>query len=343
MSHVLSLHPPTKQVAYLRRLTTPIGLVQHARGSRADLRFGYALDDNARALVACVHLQNQFGYKLGPLISSYLNFIKRSQLPDGWLAQFADRSGRLLDRRASEDAFGETIWGLSVLAGDRHEPELAAAARKLLSASSSHIGNLFALRAVSYALLGSVATADKTQVDRLGRRLVSRIESADEDWPWFEDRLSYANGLMPWALAEAGLLLRSKKFLRYAGSSFEFLNRVSRIGGGVPSPIGNKGWYRRGGRRARYDQQPIDAAAMILAACSCYKATQQHRYLTTALEWFSWFEGNNVHGVNLIDEDSGGIYDGITARGVNTNQGAENIVLYLIAAAAVAKLASRNV
>lgn len=342
MKQVPAIHPPTKQVAYLRRLTTAIGLVQHARGSRADLRFGYALDDNARALVACVHLTNQFGYQLGSLISSYLNFIKRSALADGWFAQLADRSGHFLDRRASEDAFGETIWGLSVLADDRHDPELAAAARELLSASSSHIGNLFALRAVSYALLGAAAAADKTQVDRLGRRLLSRVESADEDWPWFEDRLSYANGLMPWALAEAGLLLRSKKFLRYAGSSFEFLDRVSRIGG-IPSPIGNKGWYRRGGRRARFDQQPIDAAAMVLAACSCYRATQQRRYLTTALEWFSWFEGNNVHGVNLIDEDSGGIYDGITSRGVNTNQGAENIVLYLIAAATVAKLASRNV
>ncbi len=42
---------------------------------------------------------------------------------------------------------------------------------------------------------------------------------------------------------------------------------------GVFVPIGNDGWYARGGPRARFGQQPLEAAAMVDACLEAYGLT----------------------------------------------------------------------
>lgn len=329
---------PANEVAYLRHLTTKLGLVQHATGSRPDLRFGFTIDDNARALIASVLLADTFGYKLRTLVEPYINFVVRARRPDGWFINFFDSHGRPLEEQGSEDSFGRTIWALSVLAVNRHDTRLAKQATELLGRSLGHVSELTATRALANALLGACSRRESKQAKTIADTLAKRIQSnRTQHWIWFENTLTYENGLVPHALAEAARLLKDRKLLKLSQEVFDFLDAASRRSG-IPSPIGNKGWYTRGKKRAAYDQQPIDAAAMALAAGSLYRSTNDPRYRAKALDWWSWFSGNNTKRVSLINPRTGGIYDGINRTGLNRNQGAENIVVYLMVYCAVAPI-----
>ncbi|MBI3261342.1 hypothetical protein HYZ64_03175 [Candidatus Berkelbacteria bacterium] len=321
---------PTKQVSYLRHLTTKLGLVQHAKGSTPDLRSGLTLDDNASAVIASVLLADTFGYNLEKLVRPYFNFVARAQQADGWFINFFDSQGEPLEDRGSEDCFGRTIWALSIMAANTHDKPLAGRARQILSRALPHVGKLTATRALANVLVGAASRRDSKQTRAIANILAKRINlKRRPQWVWFEDTLTYENGLVPYALSEAAQLLKDRTLLSLSREVFEFLDSVSRRSG-TPSPIGNQGWYRRGKRRAAYDQQPIDAAAMALAAASLYRTTRDPAYRTKALDWWSWFHGKNIKERSLVNPRTGGIYDGINRDRLNRNQGAENIAVYLI-------------
>jgi len=341
MTSLLQLTKPTKQLAYLKKLTGRYGLLQHAKGYRPDPRFGYTLDDNARALTAAIMLADQFGYRLKRLVDPYLSFTERAQLPDGSFVNFFDENGKPLEQRGSEDSLGRAIWALSLLSVNRTDRRLRQKGRQLLNRSLPAVAKLSSTRGIANALVAAVTRVDAPQVRKLAGELAHRINRyRKRDWVWFEPVLSYDNGLVAMALAESAQLLKDRKMLSLAQEVFSFLDISCRVKG-IPAPIGNKGWYRRGGKRAVYDQQPIDPTAMVLAACSLYRASGDFRYRGKALDWWSWFYGNNTKRVKLINERTGGIFDGITPAGLNRNQGAENIVSYLIAYAAMHRTLER--
>ncbi len=321
---------PNRQLSYLKNLTTRIGLIQHAKGSQPDLAHGYSLDDNARALIAIQSLVHQFPTQISDsFITPYFNFIKRAQNPDGWFVNFFDHLGNAKEERGSVDSVARTIWALSLLSTSRNR-ELSASGRLILERSTKHVGAMTNLNALAYSLLGATARGDRQQAQTLIRKILYRFEkNAGDGWEWFQDSLTHANAVVPLGLAQASRAFGSNRAQAVAISSFEFLNHVCRIGG-VPAPIGNKGWYPRGGHKALYDQQPIDAADMALAAAALHQATNDQQYQDRAIEWWLWFHGHNVKKVTMVDKVSGGIYDGINKDGVNKNQGAENIALYLI-------------
>lgn len=321
-----------KQIEYLRRLTTPIGIIQHTKGDRPDLSHGYTLDDNARALIACISLEKLLpNQNLSRLKKIYLRFIKNAQTPNGWFINFFDRQGRPLEQRGSDESFGKTILALSLLKQSL-----------ILKRALSQIGYLKSLRDNAFAVLAASVRKDRQQTKILAKKLIQQFKNhATKDWPWFEDKLSYANALMPWSLTESSRLLADKKILAIAKRSFDFLDSTC-TKNGIPSPIGNKGWFKKGGKKAIFDQQPIDAALMVLAAASLYHTTKDDVYKKTALRWWSWFHGNNIKKVVMLNKKTGGIFDGIMPSGVNKNQGAENIVLYLIAGCALANIANKD-
>ena len=94
-------------------------------------------------------------------------------------------------------------------------------------------------------------------------------------------------------------------------------------------PIGNNGWYERGGRRARFDQQPIEAASMIPACIDAYHITGERRWLADAQLCFRWFLGDNDLGIPVYHDTSGACCDGLEATGLNQNRGAESTLAWL--------------
>jgi len=156
-----------------------------------------------------------------------------------------------------------------------------------------------------------------------------RIEATD-DWRWFEPYLTYANPRLPQALFTAYAATGESNYLQVAKDSLDFLIEIQIIDD-VFIPVGSKGWFKRNGRRALYDQQPLEASCMVEAALTALNSTGDENYRRTALTAFDWYHGRNTKKVRIYNEKTGTCYDGITEKGLNQNQGAESILSYYLA------------
>ena len=135
---------------------------------------------------------------------------------------------------------------------------------------------------------------------------------------------------MPQALLAAHLSTGNPSCLKIALDSLDFLVETH-IANGVFIPIGTEGWYVKGGERAIYDQQPIEASCMVEAAMLAHVVTGEDRYLETVKTAYEWYHGGNTRNVVLINGVTGTCYDGITPEGLNRNQGAEATLSYYLA------------
>lgn len=331
------LPPP---LTHLKRLTTRDGLVQHADKEVPDPAFGYSLDDNARALIVCLWYSRLFKNNgVGQLAEIYFSYVKRVEREGGTFHNFLSFTEKVLDHEGSEDSVGRAIWALGETVALSTDEKMKTEALAIFKRASirKHLEHPH-VRAKAYILLGLAAVGDKEEAARWADCLVGIFESnADSDWVWFENSLRYANGIIPYALTRAYQLLQDKTYLEVAKLSFEWLDKQSRDNG-VPSPIGQDGWYFKGGEKARYDQQPIEAADMVLAVSALFEATGKEKYLTIARDWMGWYFSNNINKQSLIDNKTGGVRDGLTPQGLNENQGAESIVTYLLAYLSLSKL-----
>jgi len=97
-------------------------------------------------------------------------------------------------------------------------------------------------------------------------------------------------------------------------------------------PIGSDGWYLKGGKRAFYDQQPIEAGGMVETTSVAYKLTRSKRYETALRQALGWFYGANTKSVTIYDDSTGACFDGINQAGLNENQGSESTLAYLLGA-----------
>lgn len=326
---------------HLKRLTTKDGVIQHADHEVPDPSFGYSIDDNARALIACLWHHRLFqDPSVLQLAEVYFRYIERVEKDGGSFHNFLSFSEVLLDPEGSEDSIGRAIWALGeTIKHAEAVPALAAKARVILerAAIAKHLEHPH-VRTKAYILLGLLAAGDHAQARVWLKRLVTIFEANEQiDWPWFEGSLFYANGIFPYALAVAAKELNEPAAAAVAQKAFDWLNQVSREAD-LPAPIGQAGWFKRGQEKALYDQQPLEAADMVLAAVALFELTGEARYQTAALEWQAWYDGHNTQAMTLINPETGGIYDALTPGGVNKNQGAESIVTYLLAYLGLAAL-----
>jgi uncharacterized protein YyaL (SSP411 family) len=153
------------------------------------------------------------------------------------------------------------------------------------------------------------------------------------DWEWFENILSYDNARLSQALLVAYQSMRDQVYLEVAQESLRFLGKITTINE-TYVPIGSQGWYVKGGRRALYDQQPIEAGAMVEATTLAYRLTGSESYEQGIRQALGWFSGLNTKMVKLYDESTGACSDGINEAGLNENQGAESTLAFLLAAQA---------
>jgi hypothetical protein len=335
----LLLREPPFDLTHLKRLTDDTGLIQHAKYIVPDRHTGYCLDDNSRALMLCAGafslLRDEDAKKL---ISTYFSFIHFTQNPDGRFRNFMDYQRRFLDENGSDDSFGRALWALGYVIWRPPRDAYRSLAFECFQKALPHVRGLN-LRGKSLAMLGLAAYLRCYQGDESVSGLLRECadcllalykEVASGDWRWFEDIICYDNGIMPLALFQTYALLREDKYFQVARETLEFLEK-NLIHDGRLSIIGSNGWYKRGGARAQFDQQPIDAAAMVLAYQSAYWVTQDKAYLKKMRLAFGWFLGENDMGMSLYDHDTKGCADGLLREGVSLNQGGESTVSFLMA------------
>jgi hypothetical protein len=122
--------------------------------------------------------------------------------------------------------------------------------------------------------------------------------------------------------------------------SLGWLAKVQRAPRGHFRPIGSNGFLTRGGQRSDFDQQPIEALAMVSACVEAYRSTEEALWLNEARLAFEWFLGRNDVGLDLYDASTGGCHDGLQPDGVNGNQGAESTLAFLLSLAELKQLES---
>jgi hypothetical protein len=273
------------------------------------------------------------------LVSTYLSFVHYAQTPAGRFHNFMAFDQVWLDDQGSDDCFGRVLWACGyALAADLHE-NIKKVAKELFDRASRWIPLTQSLRARSYMCLGCYYYLKHEPDNKDVRRWLKEIAdsicadfdyNAKPDWAWFEDALTYSNGMLPRALFVAYTELKDERYLKIATECTDFLTSIC-IVDGMLHPIGCNGWYIRGRERAWYDQQPVDPMGHMLGYLAAYDATGKDEYLKLGKICFDWFFGHNSVGVALYDPVTGGCSDALAPEGRNLNEGAESTVCCLLA------------
>ena len=330
---------PEFRLAHLIRMTDDTGLLQHATRNVPNRRHGYCVDDNARGLLVALGSERLArSSETQRLITTYLSFLHHAQREDGHFHNFMDYRRNFLPGRSSEDCVGRALWALGTTVHRVADEGNRRLARAMFDRAMT-LPLDFGLRGCALAVLGLHAylqaepenAAARATLESLGDALVKRYErEASPEWCWFEPQLTYDNAMLPLALFQVSSVTGDQTALRVARESLAFLESVC-FTEGTLRLIGNAGWYPRGGERAQDDEQPIDAAAFVLAFDGAYAATGDSRYLARMRQSFAWFLGTNRLGLSLYDPSTAGCRDGLEASGMNENQGAESTVSFLLA------------
>jgi len=343
------LIPPIK-LDHLKTMTDDTGIFQHATYTIPNLDHGYCTDDNARVLVVAVmrkkYLTNNIAW-FESLSSRYLSFLHHAfNTETGRFRNFMNYSRQWLEEVGSEDSHGRAVLGLGRSIAVLDNPGQLAMATKLFTQSIGCLEKLVAPRAIAFAIVGIHAYLTKFSGDSEVRRirdiladqLLQRFtDKASEDWPWLENRVTYSNGSIPQALLLSGQSMQREDMIEMGLRSLEWLLKIQTKDGHF-TPVGNNGWYQKGGTMARFDQQPIEANTMIDACVEAYNVTRDLNWIESAVKCFNWFLGDNDLNMPLYDPKTGGCRDGLLANGINQNEGAESSLAWLLSLITIQKL-----
>lgn len=339
LSEIDFKNPP--KLTFLKRLTNQTGIIQHTKYAVPDRNLGYSVDDNARALIVSILFYKLFQDEAAlELAVTYLSYTQHSKSKDNWFYNFLTFDNQFLNQAKTEDGFGRCFWALGYTIYAAPRRDLLMGAKHTIDTIKENIPKLISPRAKAYTIAGVYYLLEvhkdesglKQDLVNLADSLVSQYKKYSKPgWDWFENYLTYCNGIFPYSLALAYQATGNKQYLVIAKECLEFLEKETNTAEGVPCPIGQDGWFIRGEKKALFDQQPVEAANMVLANLAIFKITFEEKYYLSARSWFSWYHGNNVKKVLVYDSVTTGCFDGINPEGVNLNQGAESIVTYLIA------------
>ncbi len=93
--------------------------------------------------------------------------------------------------------------------------------------------------------------------------------------------------------------------------SLSWLVSIQKTPTGCFRPIGSNGFCIRDGARAHFDQQPVEAQAMVSACLTAYRVTSDAVWSREASRAFDWFLGRNDLALPLYDPITGGCGDGL--------------------------------
>jgi len=331
--------PANLKLDHFDKMLTGIGIWQHSAGDEPDRRHGYSIDDQVRGLIVAINYyqaghESNFMERLGRVC---FDFVKNAAIASGKNAgrfhNFCDEHYRWLDKIGSDDSLGRTIWALGVACDADLPFAPAKEARPLLDRALAAAAKLSPVRTVAFSILGGQRSHGELIGDLADRLVLAFRDSAFDEWSWFENHLTYCNARLPQALfIAADLFPERPEYLAVAKKSLAFLLRVSQNEKGSYSPVGNepltsRGWYTRGDERPPlFDQQPVDAGALVECCATAYQVTGNPTYRHAAHSAYGWYFGANVHGISVYRPEHGGVADAVTPTGISENMGAESVI-----------------
>lgn len=338
---------PTMNTGHLLTMTDDTGMLQHAIFSVPNTLEGYTTDDNARALIVSVLLDEKTPIRqnslMNPRLSErYLAFLWLAFNTDaGKFRNFLGYDRKWLESVGSDDSHGRALWSLGKVLGHSQNAGLRAAAGRLFEAAVPATLTFSSPRAWAYSILGMQAYLDWFPGDRtiqgvrntLANKLLDIYERTHSDkWRWFEKVLSYSNARLSQALILAGWRSNNQRMIEAGMDSLKWLvAEQHRDDQEIFVPIGSTGFFVEGNEKARFDQQPVEACATVSACLEVYRLTEERQWYEEAHRVFQWFLGKNDLQVPLYDPMTGGCRDGLHPDRVNENQGAESTLSFLMA------------
>jgi len=333
---------PKIKTTYLKKLTDSTGILQHAKYSIPNFNDGYCLDDNARALILTVLLENTSFYdeEIKNLQETYAAFLNYAF--DEKLKQFRNLLSyekKWFEEKGSEDSNGRALWALGTIINRSKNQQLQNWAADIFIRAITNVEHFTSPRAWAFILLGITEYLSKFSGDRFVNQLRDEFEKrlvnlfkivSSNDWKWFENYLTYSNAKLSLGLITSGINFGNQEALSIGLESLRWLCDVQKSASGNFAPIGNDGFYHRGQKRAWYDQQPIEAFSTVAASLKAYEATKDNIWLKEARLAFEWFLGRNDNQIALVEHNSGACRDGLHIDRVNSNMGAESTLSYLL-------------
>ena len=332
--------PPLK-LDHLRRMTDGTGMFQHAIFTVPNYREGYTIDDNARALTVSTLLEELGNEEALELASRYLAFVWYAfNAETGRFRNFMDYQHKWLEKNGSDDSHGRTLWALGTVLGRSSIPALQSMAGWVFEQALPAILKTTSPRAWAFALIGIHEYLRRFAGDRrvsqareelAGRLLALYQDNRADEWRWYEESLTYCNAALPHAVLMCGQSIPNDVMTEAGLESLSWLSDLQRADrdGGHFVPLGSNGFYQRGGVRARFDQQPVEAQGMVSACLEAYRVTGDKRWQKEARRAFDWFLGRNDLNLSIYDPTTGGCRDGLHPDRPNENQGAESSLAFL--------------
>jgi len=336
---------PELKLSHLSRMTDSTGIFQHAILTVPNFSEGCSTDDNARAFILAVLLieLGEEPERVRTLATTYAAFLHHAF--DLRVKRFHNHMSfdrRWLDEQGSEDCQGRALWALGVGVGRSPYRSFQIMAGQLFALALPALTELTSPRAWAFGLIGIHEYLRRLSGDSLVNQtretLTSRLmelfeRTAQPDWRWFQEDLTYDNAKLPHALILSGRAAGQQAVLERGLQALRWLTELQISEKGHFRSIGTNGFYRRGGMRANFDQQPIEAQAMVSACLEAYRATSDLWWHEQAQRAFDWFIGWNDLGLELCSPKTGGCRDGLHVDRVNRNQGAESTLAFLLSLA----------
>jgi len=333
---------PSSRLDHLIRMSDGTGIFQHATFTVPNFSEGYCTDDNARALILC-HALEELGHPipegvLEELATRYLAFLSAAWDADRCrFRNFMSHGREWLEPCGSEDSQGRALWALGSGVGRSKYQGHRRLAARLFEAGLPIVETFSSPRAWSFALVG-IHEYLRTFPDDLKMKGIRVVlteklmqrwrDSQSKEWPWFESKVTYENARLCQALILSGQWMPCGEALEVGLASLRWLVSIQKTQAGCFRPIGSNGFYEKDGARADFDQQPVEAQAMVAACHAAFRATQDPQWTKEAKRAFEWFLGRNDLGLALYDSWTGGCSDGLHADRVNENQGAESTLAF---------------
>ncbi len=336
---------PELKIDHLWRMTDSAGIFQHAAFSVPNFSEGYCTDDNARAFILTV-LLGELGEEteaVRSVATTSAGFLNHAFDPQ--TRRFHNHMGfdrRWLDDPGSEDCHGRALWALGVGVGRSRFRSFQMLAGQLFAMALPALADFTSPRAWAFGLIGIHEYLHRLSGDSLVNhtretltcRLMDLLtRNVKPDWCWFEEELSYDNAKLAHALILSGHATGQRQVFERGLHALRWLNELQISEKGHFRPIGSNGFYRRGGPRANFDQQPVEAQSMVSACLEAYRTTSDSWWYEQAQRAFDWFVGWNDLGLELYSPESGGCGDGLHVDRVNENQGAESTLAFLLSLA----------
>ncbi len=333
---------PPLRLDHIVRMTDATGIFQHALYNVPDFHHGYCVDDNARAFILC-NLLDELGGKpsgadLDAMATTYLAFLASALNPDsGRFRNFMSHSRQWLEEMGSEDSHGRSLWALGTGAGRSRNEGRRRLSASLFDRGLGAVVSFTSPRAWAFTVLGIHEYLreypDCAEVYEIRENLTNRLidlwkNYATKDWPWFELSATYDNARLCQALILSGQWMPNSEAMEIGLESLRWLASIQTTQSGRFRPIGSNGFYVKDGARADFDQQPVEAQAMVSACLEALRATEDASWSVEAGRAFEWFLGRNDLGLSLYDSGTGGCCDGLHSDSVNLNQGAESSLAF---------------